>query len=390
MSLTTYSSLKVFEATWDPSLAAGVKGMVSFSIRSPTDYDFSYQLNFTDYSGPTCNLTNGLSYHIHSYWDDSAASGKGASCAPNMTGGHYDPRLACNNATNEQAACIAANKTSSLGYTYLCTPEVYHANPSACEVGDLSGKFGKIYPYNTSNTFTDTIPPLISDYMNPSGHIWSSIVIHCGSTRISCAHIVEVIPISTLINAAKDKAGMCFSGSESVSLESGATIPISEVSVGDRVLSANAQGQVVYSDVVAVPHKKNDQLVNFIHITLSNHMDIKMTPDHLVLASTSCDSQMSLLSAADIKVNECLQTVDGQSRVVSKTLLQARGIYTLVTQEEFIVVNGIIASPFAVNHAVASAFYSVHRMLYSLIPSLTVLSSTVSQAVAGLFMAMTV
>jgi hypothetical protein len=34
------------------------------------------------------------------------------------------------------------------------------------------------------------------------------------------------------------------------------------------------------------------------------------------------------------------------------------------------VVNGVVASPFAINHAVPEAWYSIHRLVYALVPAL--------------------
>ena len=50
--------------------------------------------------------------------------------------------------------------------------------------------------------------------------------------------------------------------------------------------------------------------------------------------------------------------------------VQGKGLYTIVTKEEYVVVNGIIASPFAVNHMLANLYYNVHRLVYASAPSL--------------------
>lgn len=54
-----------------------------------------------------------------------------------------------------------------------------------------------------------------------------------------------------------------------------------------------------------------------------------------------------------------------------------------MTKNSFIVVNGMVASPFAHNHAVADSIYNVHRAIYSLFPSL--LSSTFFKNVNEVF-----
>lgn len=44
----------------------------------------------------------------------------------------------------------------------------------------------------------------------------------------------------------------CFAGSETVQLEGGDTVALSEVRVGDRVLAAAADGRFVFSEVASV------------------------------------------------------------------------------------------------------------------------------------------
>ena len=64
---------------------------------------------------------------------------------------------------------------------------------------------------------------------------------------------------------------------------------------------------------------------------------------------------------------ECLWTVDGAEAVVSATLapVAKRGIYSGVTLDnEFLVVNGVVASPFILAHGIVDAYYGAHRALY--------------------------
>ena len=49
---------------------------------------------------------------------------------------------------------------------------------------------------------------------------------------------------------------------------------------------------------------------------------------------------------------------------------QGEGVYTIVTNEEYVVVNGIIASPFGANHMMANMYYNIHRMVYASAPML--------------------
>ena len=49
--------------------------------------------------------------------------------------------------------------------------------------------------------------------------------------------------------------------------------------------------------------------------------------------------------------------------------VHGKGLYTVVTKEEYVVVNGIIASPFAANHMLANLYYNFHRLVYASAPS---------------------
>ena len=76
------------------------------------------------------------------------------------------------------------------------------------------------------------------------------------------------------------------------------------------------------------------------------------------------------------------------SAVVSNNAVSnADGVYTIVTDkaDDLVVVNGIVASPFAVNHAVANAVYNVHRVLYGVAPKLVVPMVAVMSGLAAYF-----
>ena len=181
-----------------------------------------------------------------------------------------------------------------------------------------------------------------------------------------------------VVIAATYSASSCFAGMETVSLESGETKMISEVRVGDRVLSASASGKIAFSDVVFVPHSFNKESALFVQITTESGRDVKMTRNH-ILPSGGCGNPLLLSYASKISVNDCILTVTGEEKVKSVQFVRGQGVYTIVTNEEYIVVNGIVASPFGANHLMANLFYNVHRLVYALSPA--ILMSNVIQTV---------
>ena len=178
-------------------------------------------------------------------------------------------------------------------------------------------------------------------------------------------------PLSPLLETEYDGGQKgCFAGSETLHLESGEVRFISDIRVGDRVLAADAAGRMAYSDVVFVPHKANNDDALFTHITTASGRDIKMTSSHIILAGPChWSTPLPLLFASSVNVGDCVMTVSGKDMVSTVETVQGKGLYTIVTKEEYIVVNGIIASPFAANHMLANLYYNVHRFVYASAPS---------------------
>ena len=135
-------------------------------------------------------------YHIHTAWTNTTnkSAAGGALCA--QAAGHYDPNLACGYTSTE---CTQLGRQSAAAYN--CTPAVYSAGQySQCQIGDLSGKFGKTY--GTNNVFTqsatipyDVQPPYPANFLaaNAISTAWSSVVFHCSdNTRLVCAKLLLV------------------------------------------------------------------------------------------------------------------------------------------------------------------------------------------------------
>jgi hypothetical protein len=137
-----------------------------------------------------------------------------------FTGGHYDPGLACGSASQNAATfCAALGRTSGDGYTYNCNPAGYAAgNLALCEVGDISSKFGRLFPKSETDLIfsvdhlEDVQPPYVGNYMQPTDvggtlitPMWSSIVFHCGATgaRLACAKF-SVEDLQPCTDAMKD------------------------------------------------------------------------------------------------------------------------------------------------------------------------------------------
>jgi len=154
-------------------------------------------------------------------------------------------------------------------------------------------------------------------------------------------------------------------------LQSGEIKAIADVQVGDSVLAYSASTkQTLFSEVVASPHARNSIVADFQRIVTENGSEVKMTADHLILAGV-CGSDLSLMRSVDVQSGNCIQTVRGQEVVTGNEVVKSEGVYTVVTEKgDYIVVNDVVASPFAVNHQVADSVYSIHRALYAIAPAI--------------------
>ena len=147
----------------------------------------------------------------------------------------------------------------------------------------------------------------------------------------------------TIASSSSSSSKVCFAGSETVAMEFGEVVPISSVRVGDRILAANAAGELSFSDVIAVPHAENSIDANFIQIGTTDGKSLKLTPEHLIPAG-SCDSNFDIIPAGEVVIGSCLRTIDGFEVVNSIELVKSSGIYTVVTMEEFIAERPVSAS----------------------------------------------
>ena len=200
----------------------------------------------------------------------------------------------------------------------------------------------------------------------------SPIALSTGITTTSTSNQSSRTNITSMSMEHDVNHASCFAGTELIELESGLKIQMSEVMIGDKIKSFSiAANAIVFSDVIYIPHQRNDILTSFQQITTTTGKSIKLTPGHLIL-SRNCDldTKMVLMEAALVDRGKCILTIDGEEAVVDNVIIVERGIYTLVIQHDYIVVSDVIASPFAKNHFIPNLFYSFHSVLYSFMPNL--------------------
>ena len=174
---------------------------------------------------------------------------------------------------------------------------------------------------------------------------------------------------------------ICFPSSERVIHETQGEIPISHVKIGDSILSANRKGETKFSQVIAFPHDVNNgKLAIFHELTLSDGSQVRMSPEHVLPVGQCHDNNncnysnnysnnnkevFPFVQAVDAKIGSCVYTHKrGSLPIISNERVQGEGVYSFVTNEELIVVGGVVTSPYAVSHNVANTYYKVFRWCF--------------------------
>ena len=185
---------------------------------------------------------------------------------------------------------------------------------------------------------------------------------------------------------ASSTVASCFAATEQVTLESGLLKAISEVQVGDRVLTINTKGEQVFSDVVYLPHGRNEIRTTFAQVSTESGRDLKMTLNHYLPAGACALSTLPMVTASQVTAGDCVQTMTGREQVASVNTVEGKGVYTLIAMEELIVVNGIVATPYGgINPTLVNIYYNLHRLAYTAFAGKMVGHGWLQKATEGLW-----
>jgi hypothetical protein len=175
----------------------------------------------------------------------------------------------------------------------------------------------------------------------------------------------------------KTKESSCFPSDAMVSLESGATIPMSSLAIGDSV----AVGAGFFSPVFAFTHKDPSAVSAFITISTSSGASLRLTPGHHLYVNGD------LVVASSVVVGDTLELESGAiSAVSSITSGVNTGLYNPQTLEGSIIVDGVRASTYtaSVDPAFAHAALTPLRALFRLFGAAPLSLSYGAETVAAL------
>lgn len=186
----------------------------SFTLDIPGDGSMTYDINLSNLNTLTYCQTNDcsqLSYHLHSLpITDGSNPVDFSESFCGSAALHYDPHLACGGASSggkyftEGTSCymahcsLSCNSGDSDAECQSACPNPYQCtsgSPDQCEIGDLSGKFGKLTPVSggVAVQFTDAYAALNADFNKASNDLYEtfgSVVFHApGGSRVLCGNL---------------------------------------------------------------------------------------------------------------------------------------------------------------------------------------------------------
>ncbi len=151
------------------------------------------------------------------------------------------------------------------------------------------------------------------------------------------------------------KTGGCFPSEGQATLADGNTIPMSQLAVGDHVMSMDQSGKLTVSPVIMFMHVNLKQRMTFYMLHTEHGYNVTLTPGHLMHASHSSledPSRATQVFASHVTPGQYVYISDKNhviraSRVVDVTVLTSVGAYAPLTHEGTIVVNDVITSCYA-------------------------------------------
>jgi len=144
------------------------------------------------------------------------------------------------------------------------------------------------------------------------------------------------------VSATAPNNGACFHGNGTVLLESGASKRFSELIIGEIIKTYDAEGNFSFAPIKKLPHANNNEPAAFLTLKTETGKEVDMTSDHYI---PKCD--LKVVTAGELAVGDCLLTADGKETLIDISWTEKYGVYSAVTEDTFIVVDGVVASPFS-------------------------------------------
>ena len=157
-----------------------------------------------------------------------------------------------------------------------------------------------------------------------------------------------------------------------MTLESGANISMRQLGIGDKVQTLGMNGETIHTEVIGFLHKETKTDAEFCKFEISTGNVVMLSPQHLIFRKENSTSPPAAVFASDIKLGNLLYTsnerVARYKAVTRISMVTETGVYTPLTKEGTLLVNGILVSCYATwpSHEVAHFVMAPLRGLYAI------------------------
>ncbi|CAB1340712.1 unnamed protein product [Coregonus sp. 'balchen'] len=177
-------------------------------------------------------------------------------------------------------------------------------------------------------------------------------------------------------NSVAAKSGGCFPGTASVTLKDGSRKAVKDLRVGDKVLAANSDGDLAYSDfIMFMDQDSSTRRVFYVIETKETTQKITLTAAHLLFVvnnSTDDLHSMSAVFASKVKPGQKVVVFDDlhnqlKSVTVGRIYMEEHeGSFAPMTVQGTIVVDQVLVSCYAVieDHNLAHWAFAPVRLSY--------------------------
>lgn len=177
-------------------------------------------------------------------------------------------------------------------------------------------------------------------------------------------------------SSAAIRTGGCFTGTSTVQLENGGRVPMSDLRIGDSVLSMRSDGVLEYSEVINFMDRDDFGYGLFYTFSTMSGKEITLTAKHLLYVikqNTTFDvNRIEAVFADRVTEGQYLLLRDKDSviaTIITKvTVKTRRGIYAPLTKHGTIIVDDIVASCYAYieNIYIAHTVFAPMRVFYDI------------------------
>eukprot|EP00548_Thalassiothrix_antarctica_P012784 CAMPEP_0194174756 /NCGR_PEP_ID=MMETSP0154-20130528/8901_1 /TAXON_ID=1049557 /ORGANISM="Thalassiothrix antarctica, Strain L6-D1" /LENGTH=508 /DNA_ID=CAMNT_0038888317 /DNA_START=95 /DNA_END=1618 /DNA_ORIENTATION=- len=177
---------------------------------------------------------------------------------------------------------------------------------------------------------------------------------------------------------------VCFSGETEVTTEQHGTIPMSDLRIGDKVLSSfTSAAKPIYDMVYSFGHSQPDVFAEYLKISFEDKKStpLEISPDHLVFEPTT-SANPKPIPASQLKIGDEITSLTGAAVVNKIESVTRRGAYAPFTYSgKFLVNSGLLVSSFITlqpelhflfensiinHHTIAHLFETPHRLIKKL------------------------